>query len=100
MKSSTYHIFFSRLANKLRIDILYSLLEKPKPVSQLVSELKQEQSKLSHALKSLLSCRIVQCTRKGKQKIYSISKTILPILKLIEKHEKCFCKTCPCGCSK
>lgn len=98
MKSSTYHVFFSRLSNKLRIDIITSLLQTPKPVSQLVSELKQEQSKISHALKALLACKIVKFTKKGKQRIYSLSKTITPILKAIKDHEKCFCKTCPMRC--
>ena len=98
MKSSTYHIFFGRLANKLRIDIITSLLEKPKSVSQLIKELKQEQSKISHALKALLACKIVKYTQKGKQRIYSLSKTISPILKAIKEHEKCSCKTCPMRC--
>ncbi len=98
MKHSTYHIFFRRLANKLRIDIISSLLDKPKSVSQLVSELKQEQSKISHALKALSSCRIVNSIKKGKQRIYSLSKTIIPILKAIDQHEKCLCKTCPMRC--
>lgn len=98
MKNSTYHIFFGRLANKLRIDIINSLLEKPRSVSQLVSELKQEQSKISHALKALSSCRIVNSIKKGKQRIYSLSKTISPILKAIKDHEKCLCKTCPMRC--
>lgn len=98
MKSSTYHIFFGRLANKLRIDIITSLLEKPKSVSQLIKELKQEQSKISHALKALLACKIVKYTQKGKQRIYSLSKSIIPVLKTIEKHQKEICKTCPMKC--
>lgn len=100
MNKPTYHIFFSRLANRLRISILSSLIKKPKSVSELVKELKQEQSKISHALKALSACKIVNSTKKGKKRIYSINKTIKPIFKLIEKHEKQFCKTCPCTCEK
>ncbi len=98
MKNSPYHIFFKKLANKLRIDIITSLSKKSKSVLQLTNDLKQEQSKISHALRSLSSCNIVKVTKKGKQRIYSLSKTILPILKAIKEHEKHICKICPVKC--
>ena len=88
MKPNTYHIFFSKLANPLRISIVTCLEEKPKSVSELVSELNIEQSKLSHALKELKECNIVGVEQKGKQRIYSLSNTIIPILKLIKCHSK------------
>ncbi len=96
MNKNTYHIFFSKLSNKLRIDIISSLEKKSKAVSELSTELKIEQSKLSHALKELKNCNIVQVEKKGKQRIYSLSKTIIPILRLIECHSKgCdLCKGC------
>jgi len=96
MKSNTYHIFFSKLSNKFRIDIISSLEKKPKSVMELSKELGVEQSKLSHALKELRECNIVNVEQKGKQRIYSLSKTIIPILKLIECHgENCMkCKGC------
>lgn len=100
MNNKSYHIFFSKLSNKLRIDIISSLSKSPKTVSQLVTELKQEQSKISHALKALSTCKIVQSMKDGKNKIYRLSKTIKPILKLIEEHEKSCCKSCICGCLK
>ena len=91
----TYHIFFSKLANPLKIDILSSLREKDKSVTGLVRELKVEQSKISHALQSLKICNIVHVKKKGKERIYSLNKqTILPILKLIDMHEETFCKSC------
>ena len=92
MKSNTYNVFFSKLSNKLRIDIISLLEEKPKSVSQLSKELNIEQSKLSHALKELKDCNIVKVEQKGKQRIYSLSKTIIPVLKLIACHSK--------GCDK
>lgn len=92
MSKSTYHVFFSNLANPLRVDIISALKEKDKSVSEIVSELKVEQSKVSHALKSLKSCNIVSSKQKGKQRIYSLNKkTILPMLKLIDKHSKSYC---------
>ena len=98
MKKNTYHVFFSKLSNKLRIDIISSLERKPKSVSELVKELKIEQSKLSHALKELRECNIIDFKQKGKQRIYSLNRTITPILNLIKCHgEKC-CSKCK-GCS-
>ena len=96
MISNTYHIFFSKLSNKLRIEIVTSLEDKPKSVTELVKDLKVEQSKLSHALKELKSCNIVQVKQKGKQRIYSLTDMIIPILKLIKCHSK-GCAGC-CGC--
>ncbi len=96
MNKSTYHIFFSKLSNKLRIDIISSLEKRPKSVTGLAKELKVEQSKLSHALKELKSCNIVNFEKKGKQRIYSLSKSIGPILRLIKFHSKS-CTECK-GC--
>lgn len=96
--SKTYHIFFSKLSNPLRINIISILEEKPKSVGELSNELKIEQSKLSHALKELKDCNIVKVEQKGKQRIYSLSKTIIPILNLIECHSKgCSGKCKGCG---
>ena len=93
MKSSTYYVFFSNLASPLRIKIVEILKESPMNVSQLSKTLRVEQSKLSHALKNLRCCNIVNVKQKGKQRIYSLNKkTIVPILKLIDKHAKTFCK--------
>ena len=90
--SNTYHIFFGNLANPLRIDIISSLKEGSKSVSELAKELKIEQSKLSHALAGLRECNIVDVEQKGKERIYSLNrKTILPILSLIDKHAKLNC---------
>ena len=90
-----YYIFFGNLANPLKINILSALKEKEMSVSELSKNLKIEQSKLSHALASLRCCNIVQAKQKGKKRIYSLNKkTILPILKIIDKHEKKFCGKC------
>ena len=93
MKPSTYYVFFSNLASPLRISIVETLKKSPSNVSDLSKTLKVEQSKLSHALKNLRCCNIVDVKQKGKQRIYSLNKkTITPILKLIDKHAKTFCK--------
>ena len=93
MNNSTYHIFFTNLANPLKIEIIVSLKKREKNVTELSKELKIEQSKVSHALASLRCCNIVKVKQKGKQRIYFLNKnTILPMMKLIDKHAKTFCK--------
>jgi len=104
MYNSTYHLFFSNLANPLRIGIVSCLRDGPKNVTQISKELNVEQSKVSHALSSLKCCNIVEVKQKGKQRIYSLNKkTMVPILKLIDEHAKTFCggkcAKCP-GCRK
>ena len=92
MKSHTYHIFFTNLANELKIRIIINLRDKEKNVTELSKELKIEQSKISHALSSLRCCSIVKVKQKGKKRIYYLNKkTIIPILNLIDKHSKTFC---------
>jgi len=62
-------------------------------VSEISKKIKVEQSKLSHALASLRFCSIVQSKQRGKQRIYYLNKqTIIPILKIIDKHKCKFCK--------
>ena len=91
MTSETYHVFFTNLSNPLKIGIILSLRKREKSVNEIIKELRVEQSKLSHALASLRCCSIV----KSKQKIYYLNKeTIIPILNIIDKHEKKFCKLC------
>jgi len=94
--TKTYHVFFSKLSNPLRIKIISSLDESPKAVTQLSKRLNVEQSKISHALKELRECNIVKVKQKGKQRIYSLSKTITPILRMIDCHSKtCIkCRAC------
>ena len=93
MKDSTYHIFFTNLANPLKINIILGLKKKEKSVTELSKALKVEQSKISHALASLRCCNIVKVKQKGKQRIYFLNKdTIVPMLKLIEKHATTHCK--------
>lgn len=100
---SNYNIFFTNLANPLKIGIILSLRAKEKNVSELVSNLKVEQSKISHALQSLRTCSIVNMKQKGKERIYSLNKkTIIPMLELIDKHANlhCNCSSCMKGCDK
>jgi len=92
---NSYYVFFGNLANPLKMDIAAALKDKSSSVLELSKKLGIEQSKLSHALASLRKCSIVNVKKLGKKRIYSLNKkTILPILKIIDKHEKKFCKKC------
>lgn len=91
--STTYHVFFRNLANPIKTKIISALKEKESSVNKLVKKLNIEQSKLSHALTSLKSCNIVNFKQRGKQRIYYLNKeTIVPILKIIDKHTCKYCK--------
>jgi ArsR family transcriptional regulator, zinc-responsive transcriptional repressor len=88
-------MFFSKLANKLKMDIIVELNKKSCSVLELANKLSVEQSKLSHALASLKCCSIVKVEQAGKKRIYSLNKeTIVPMLNLIDVHEKKFCEKC------
>jgi ArsR family transcriptional regulator len=89
----SYHIFFTNLANPLKIGVILILRKGEKNVGEISKEMKVEQSKISHALHSLKSCNIVNMKQKGKERIYSLNKdTILPMLELIDKHSLIHCK--------
>lgn len=95
MENIKYYPFFGNLANPLKIRIVGLLKEKEMSVLGLARLLNEEQSKVSHALKSLKDCAIVQMSKKGKQRIYHLNReTILPILEILDKHENKYCKKC------
>ena len=94
-ENKTYHLFFSNLANPLRIDIISTLKknEKGMSVSEIASTLWIGQSKLSHSLANLRKCNLVTVKVEGKKRIYSLNrKTLLPIVELIDKHSHEYCK--------
>lgn len=94
---NSYHVFFTNLANPLRIGIILCLRKKERNVGEISKELGVEQSKISHALASLKKCNIVNVKQKGKQRIYFLNKdTIVPMLKLIDEHANTYCKSKCC----
>ena len=101
--NKTYHLFFSNLANPLRIGIISALKqhEAGMSVKELASSLWVEQSKLSHALAHLRACNLVIVKQKGKKRVYSLNKkTLLPMLEIIDKHAKDNCGGNCSYCSK
>jgi len=95
MKENPYHSFFSNLANPLKMRLVLELNRGEKNVSELSKKLKEEQSKISHALSSLKRCNIVEMKQKGKERVYSLNKsTIVPILQIIRHHSIKNCRGC------
>ncbi len=87
------NLFFETLATKLRLDIINFLRKGPKSVSEICKELKQDQSKVSHSLSRLRNCHFINVENKGKERVYSLNKgTIIPLLKLVDKHVTKHCK--------
>ena len=92
MIKTPYKLFFGTLGNEIRLKILHSLVKRPKNVSELTNELGYDQTTISKNLKRLETCSFVYNSRKGKHSIYSLNKkTILPLLKLIDKHTNKYC---------
>ncbi len=85
--------FFSTLANPTRLAILERLRGNPMNVGSLVEALGQEQSMVSHNLKTLERCNLVSSKRRGREKIYSINpETVEGIFRVVENHAA---KHCP-----
>jgi len=85
--------FFSTLSNPTRLAIIEALVEKSMYVNQMVEELGQEQSMISHNLKHLVNCHFVFVRREGKQRVYTVNhETVDPLMRVIENHHHKFCK--------
>ena len=88
-------LFFSMFANKLKVRILEELMARPMGVTELAYSLEAERSKISHALLSMNSCSIVGVEQNGRQRCYYLNReTVLPMIKLVEKHVSKNCKKC------
>jgi len=92
MKCPSYDLFFETIAVKARMEILCLLKDGAMSVSQICESIGQEQSRVSHNLKKLVECHVLEVEQKGKQRIYSVNKdTVIPILDLVEKHVEKYC---------
>jgi DNA-binding transcriptional ArsR family regulator len=87
MNKCTCDSFFTNFANKTRLNIMILLRHKSCDVSEICKQLNLEQSLVSHNLKLLLNCNLVESKRNGKSKLYSLNKKItLPIIEIYEKN--------------
>ncbi|MDD5193506.1 MAG: metalloregulator ArsR/SmtB family transcription factor [Candidatus Nanoarchaeia archaeon] len=88
-----YKIFFGTLVSESRLKIINLLREKGKKnVSEIVKELKADQTAVSHDLTRLKRCGFVNVENNGKYRYYTLNeKTIKPIMELIDNHMSNFC---------
>ncbi|MEM3060713.1 MAG: metalloregulator ArsR/SmtB family transcription factor [Candidatus Anstonellales archaeon] len=92
---ANYALFFESLANKLRINIILCLQQKPMTVGEIAETLKEEQSKISHAMEALRDCRIVSLTKVGRRRPYKLNSSFIkPLLSLVDMHVRKHCASC------
>lgn len=92
--SETCYAFFKVLANPTRLAILEALRDRSRSVTEIAESLNQEQSMISHNLKTLESCSFVFSETKAKQRIYSLNReTVEPLFKLFTNHSQKYCPT-------
>jgi len=103
MKKRPYHKCLATLSNELRLAILEELKTGPKSVSELAKSTGAEQSKVSHALQQLKTCRFVESSKKGKERIYCLKSTIFKklnknktLFEMLDEHYNSVCRGhCP-----
>jgi len=85
------------LGNRLRVEIICLLQEKPRTVQEVCHVLGREQSLISHSLKQLRECNFVDYRKEGKKSVYYIKSEIFnkknkTIFEMFEEHAKTYCK--------
>jgi|TARA_B100001971_G_C18049094_1_gene461826 DNA-binding transcriptional ArsR family regulator len=94
MICESYFKFFETVSARIRWEILSLLERRPMSVTEICDALKEEQSKVSHNLRNLTECHFLDVRQEGKKRIYSLNKeTIVPLMKLVEKHVEKYCKS-------
>lgn len=87
-----YKIFFGTLVSEPRLKILNLLKKEKKSVSEIIHELKMDQTSVSHNLARLKKCGFVNVEVKGKFRYYKLNeKTIKPLMNLIDNHMSQHC---------
>ena len=66
-----YKIFFGTLVSESRLKIINFLRNGKKNVSEIIDELKMDQTAVSHDLSRLKRCGFVKMETKGKYRYYS-----------------------------
>ena len=75
------------LGNESRLQAVLALKDKPLTQQELQEVTSLEQSALSHSLKQLETCGVVQATKRGKYKQYSLNHDFVdPLWDLINQH--------------
>ena len=87
-----YKIFFGTLVSESRLRIINLLRKGRKNVSEIIKELKMDQTSISHDLARLRNCGFVKVDVDGKFRYYRLNdETIKPLMSLIDKHMSDYC---------
>ena len=87
-----YKIFFGTLVSESRLKIINLLRKNRKNVSEIVKELKLNQTVVSHDLARLKKCGFIEVEIDGKFRYYTLNKkTIKLLMEIIDKHLSEFC---------
>lgn len=87
-----YKIFFGTLVSESRLKIINFLRGRKRNVSEIMEELRIDQTAVSHDLSRLKKCGFVKSEIKGKFRYYGLNEeTINPLMKLIDKHMSQYC---------
>ena len=87
-----YKIFFGTLVSESRLKIISLLKKGRKNVSEIVKELKTDQTSVSHDLARLKRCGFVNVEIDRKFRYYNLNEqTIKPLIELIDKHMLEYC---------
>ncbi len=87
-----YKIFFGTLVSSSRLKIINLLRKGKKNVSEIIKELKMNQTAVSHDLARLKKCGFVEIESMGKFRYYKLNeRTIKNLMEIIDKHMSQFC---------
>lgn len=87
-----YKIFFGTMVSEQRLKIIKLLVKGKKNVSEIIKELKADQTSVSHDLARLKKCGFVEVKTDGRYRYYKLNeKTIRPLMGLIELHMSRYC---------
>lgn len=82
---------FKVFANDVRLSLIEALISGERTVSELCQSTRQMQTRVSHELRCLTVCGVVNYRREGKQIVYSLNKqSVLPILRAANRHVEKF----------
>lgn len=92
MSFAPCYLFFDLFASENRIKIIMSLWNKPKTVKEICEETGIEQSNVSHQLKLMQRCRVVNNVRKeGRKRIYALEACAREMIETANCHIKRHC---------
>ena len=87
-----YKIFFGTLVSEPRLKIINLLRKGKKNVGKIMTELKMNQTSVSHDLSRMKECGFVISEKDGKFVYYKLNeKSIKPLMSLIENHMSKYC---------